>query len=325
LRGWIEPVTVGLGIVLGAQRERVGSRELALVYGTTGGEMSLAGIASHAGQAGNNPLFIIGMFLILVALLFKVAGVPFHMWLPDAYQGAPTPVTGFMAAGIKAAAFGGMLRLLTSAFAHPNVALGHAGWARILGLVAVASMTLGNLAAIRQENIKRMLAYSTIAQMGYLLIGPVVGSQLGVAAVLFYSLVYALMTIGAFGMVILLQHGTVLLDLDPEKMFSLLKVPAEKLKGRLIDDVKARVTSLRGLLGREVPFAEAASALRLGFAAAWGAELEEAELSKADRRRLVQTVKQLDVPVSGTMGFRKAELTAGGVALEEVDSRTMQS
>jgi len=80
----------------------------------------------------------------------------------------------------------------------------------------------------------------------------------------------------------LLQHGTVLLDLDPEKMFSLLKVPAEKLKGRLIDDVKARVTSLRGLLGREVPFAEAASALRLGFAEAWGAELEEAELSKAE-------------------------------------------
>jgi NADH-quinone oxidoreductase subunit N len=82
---------------------------MALVYGTTGGELSLPGIASRAGHAGNNPLFVVGVFLILAALLFKVAAVPFHMWLPDAYEGAPTPVTGFMAAGIKAAAFGGMI------------------------------------------------------------------------------------------------------------------------------------------------------------------------------------------------------------------------
>jgi NADH-quinone oxidoreductase subunit N len=174
---------------------------IALVYGITGGEMSLAGIASRAGQAGNNPLFVIGMFLILVALLFKVAGVPFHMWLPDAYQGAPTPVTGFMAAGIKAAAFGGMLRLLTSAFAHPSVAMGHAGWARILGLVAFASMTLGNLAAIRQENIKRMLAYSSISHAGYLLIG-VTAAGFGVpgarSTVILYLVAYVATTLGAF-------------------------------------------------------------------------------------------------------------------------------
>jgi NADH-quinone oxidoreductase subunit N len=163
--------------------------------------MSLAGIASRAGQAGNNPLFVIGMFLILVALLFKVAGVPFHMWLPDAYQGAPTPVTGFMAAGIKAAAFGGMLRLLTSAFAHPSVAMGHAGWARILGLVAFASMTLGNLAAIRQENIKRMLAYSSISHAGYLLVG-VTAAGFGVpgarSTVILYLVAYVATTLGAF-------------------------------------------------------------------------------------------------------------------------------
>lgn len=174
---------------------------MALVYGTTGGEMSLAGIASRAAQAGNNPLFVIGMFLILVALLFKVAGVPFHMWLPDAYQGAPTPITGFMAAGIKAAAFGGMLRLLGSAFAQPSVALGHAGWARTLGLVAFASMTLGNLAAIRQENIKRMLAYSSIGHAGYLLIG-VTATGFGVASakstIIFYLIAYVGTTLGAF-------------------------------------------------------------------------------------------------------------------------------
>jgi NADH-quinone oxidoreductase subunit N len=174
---------------------------MALVYGTTGGELSFSGIAARGGQAGNNPLFVIGVLLILVALLFKVAGVPFHMWLPDAYEGAPTPVTGFMAAGIKAAAFGGLLRLFGSAFAAPQVALGHAGWARLVGLVAFASMTLGNLAAIRQDNVKRMLAYSSIAHAGYLLVGmAAVGFGVAAAkpALIFYLAAYAATTLGAF-------------------------------------------------------------------------------------------------------------------------------
>jgi len=174
---------------------------MALVYGTTGGELSLSGIAARAGQAGSNPLFVVGVLLILVALLFKVAGVPFHMWLPDAYEGAPTPVTGFMAAGIKAAAFGGLLRLFGSAFAQPQVALGHAGWARLIGLVAFASMTLGNLAAIRQDNVKRMLAYSSIAHAGYLLVGmAAVGFGVAAAkpAIVFYLAAYAATTLGAF-------------------------------------------------------------------------------------------------------------------------------
>jgi NADH-quinone oxidoreductase subunit N len=174
---------------------------MALVYGTTGGELSLSGIAARAGQAGNNPLFVVGVYLILVALLFKVAAVPFHMWLPDAYEGAPTPVTGFMATAIKAAAFGGLLRLFGSAFAEPHVALGHAGWARILGLVAFATMTLGNLAAIRQDNVKRMLAYSSIAHAGYLLVGmAAVGFGVAAAkpALIFYLAAYAATTLGAF-------------------------------------------------------------------------------------------------------------------------------
>ena len=174
---------------------------MALVYGTTGGELSLSGIAARAGQAGDNPLFVIGVYLLLVALLFKVAAVPFHMWLPDAYEGAPTPVTGFMAAGIKAAAFGGLLRLFGSAFAQPQVALGHAGWARMLGLVAFATMTLGNLAAIRQDNVKRMLAYSSVAHAGYLLVGmAAVGFGVAAAkpALIFYLAAYAATTLGAF-------------------------------------------------------------------------------------------------------------------------------
>ena len=177
---------------------------MALVYGTTGGELSLPGIASRAVHAGENPLFVVGILLILAGLLFKAAGVPFHMWLPDAYQGAPTPVTGFMAAGVKAAAFAGMIRLLVSALAQPEVALGHAGWVRVLGLVAFASMVLGNLAAIRQDNVKRLLAYSSIAHAGYLLVGvAALGYQVTDAqpALIFYLAAYAATTVGAFAVV----------------------------------------------------------------------------------------------------------------------------
>jgi NADH-quinone oxidoreductase subunit N len=173
---------------------------MAVVYGTSGGQLSFQGIAA-VGAAGGNPLFIVGVYLVLVALLFKVAAVPFHMWLPDAYEGAPTPITGFMATGIKTAAFVGLVRLFGTAFANPALAQGHAGWARMLGLVALATMTLGNLAATRQEGVKRMLAYSSIAHAGYLLLG-VSAMGFGVvsarSAVAYYLLAYSAMTLGAF-------------------------------------------------------------------------------------------------------------------------------
>jgi NADH-quinone oxidoreductase subunit N len=177
---------------------------MALVYGTTGGELSYAGIAGKVGTAAKTPLFYLGEYFILIALAFKVAAVPFHMWAPDAYEGAPTPVTGFMAAGVKAAAFGGIVRLLGEAFSNPLLVFDNAGWASILSVLAAVTMTLGNLAALRQENVKRLLAYSSIAHAGYLLIG-VVAAGLGVAsakpAVLFYLVGYTFTTLGAFGVV----------------------------------------------------------------------------------------------------------------------------
>ena len=182
---------------------------MALVYGTTGGEMSLPGIAGGGAQAGNNPLFTVGMFLVLAALLFKVGAVPFHAWTPDAYEGAPTPVTGFMAAGIKAAAFAGLIRLVGSAFGRPEIALGHAGWAHILGLLAFASMTLGNLAAIRQDSVKRMLAYSSIAHAGYLLVGVAAigyGVTAAQPALIFYLAAYAATTLGTFAVAAWVGH-----------------------------------------------------------------------------------------------------------------------
>jgi NADH-quinone oxidoreductase subunit N len=177
---------------------------MALVYGTTGGELSYAGIASKVSQASKTPLFYLGEYFILVALGFKVAAVPFHMWAPDAYEGAPTPVTGFMSAGVKAAAFGAILRLLGTAFSSPLLVFDFTGWASVLAVIAALTMTLGNLAAIRQDNVKRMLAYSSISHAGYLLIG-VVASGLGVAsarpAVLFYLIGYTFTTLGTFGVV----------------------------------------------------------------------------------------------------------------------------
>jgi NADH-quinone oxidoreductase subunit N len=177
---------------------------MALVYGTTGGELSYAGIAGKVGTASKTPLFYLGEYFILIALAFKVAAVPFHMWAPDAYEGAPTPVTGFMAAGVKAAAFGGIVRLMSEAFGSPLLVFDNTGWASILSVLAALTMTIGNLAALRQENIKRLLAYSSIAHAGYLLIGVVAGG-LGVAsakpAVLFYLVGYTFTTLGAFGVV----------------------------------------------------------------------------------------------------------------------------
>jgi NADH-quinone oxidoreductase subunit N len=126
------------------------------------------------------------------------------MWAPDTYEGAPTPVTGFMAAGVKAAAFGGTVRLMGDAFGSPLLVFDNTGWASILSVLAAVTMTLGNLAALRQENVKRLLAYSSIAHAGYLLIG-VVAAGLGVAsakpAVLFYLVAYTFTTLGAFGVV----------------------------------------------------------------------------------------------------------------------------
>ena len=140
----------------------------------------------------------------LVALGFKIAAVPFHMWAPDAYEGAPTPVTAFMAAAVKAAGFAALIRLFVDAFARTELAFGAGGWASILSVIAVLTMTLGNLAALRQDNIKRMLAYSSISHAGYLLVGVVAIAVVGAEArgpLLYYLVAYTFTTIGAFGVV----------------------------------------------------------------------------------------------------------------------------
>jgi NADH-quinone oxidoreductase subunit N len=177
---------------------------MALVYGTTGGALSYAAIAAKVPQAAQTPVFFLGEYFILVALFFKVAVVPFHMWAPDTYEGAPTPVTGFMAAGVKAAAFGGIVRLLGSAFSNPLTVFDFTGWVDIVVVLAAVTMIVGNLAALRQENVKRMLAYSSIGHAGYIMVGIAamgLGSASAKPAVLFYLLSYTFTTLGSFGVI----------------------------------------------------------------------------------------------------------------------------
>ena len=173
---------------------------MALIYGATG-FTALADIAAAPAAAGGDPLLLAGVGLLLIGFAFKVAAVPFHMWTPDVYQGAPTPVTAFMSVGAKAAGFAALLRLLLTAFP----ALG-AQWAWPAAALAVLTMTWGNLAALRQDNLKRMLAYSSIAHAGYVLVGVAAGPE-GAGGVLFYLIAYTLMNMGAFAVLTALERA----------------------------------------------------------------------------------------------------------------------
>ena len=172
---------------------------MALVYGASGTTL-LPEIARRIGpDQASNPLLLIGVLLMGVGFAFKISGVPFHQWTPDVYQGAPLPVTAFMSVGTKAAAFAMILRVFD--FALPSVAL---EWQVLLAFVAAASMTLGNLLAIVQSSVKRLLAYSSIAQGGYMLVGVLAGGRAGISAVLFYLFAYLFMNFGAFAVLTVL-------------------------------------------------------------------------------------------------------------------------
>jgi NADH-quinone oxidoreductase subunit N len=175
---------------------------IALMYFVTG-TTKIGVLATMAGDLRllHNPVFLAGVGLLLVGFGFKVSLAPFHMWTPDAYEGAPTLVTAFMGAAVKAAAFAALIRVALLAF--PSVA---AATTDILWVLAVLTMTVGNFSALLQDNVKRMLAYSSIAHAGYVLVGLVAGGVAGGQAALFYLLVYAFMNLGAFGVIMLVAQ-----------------------------------------------------------------------------------------------------------------------
>jgi NADH-quinone oxidoreductase subunit N len=218
----LELMSLALYVLVGFQRNRLDSNEAAMKYFLLGAFASgflLYGIALLYGATGttqlgrmaaflagspllSNPLIAAGGLLLLVGFGFKVALVPFHMWTPDAYEGAPTTVTGYMSVGAKAAGFAALLRVILLALADLQT-----DWKPILTWIAILTMTVGNVTALLQNNLKRMLAYSSIAHAGYVLIALVAGGPDGAAAALFYLTVYSLMNLGAFGLLALLGRG----------------------------------------------------------------------------------------------------------------------
>lgn len=184
----------------------------ALLYGVTG-HTDLAGvgagIAAAESSGTNLPMILVALVLILVGLCFKVSLVPFHMWTPDAYEGAPTPATTYMAVVIKCGGFAMLLRVLLTMFGDAQLSSWSSGWPPVLAMIAVLTMTVANLIAGRQESVKRMLAYSSIAHAGYMLVAVVatIRAEPGATgSVLFYLLTYTAATAGAFGALILCGH-----------------------------------------------------------------------------------------------------------------------
>jgi NADH-quinone oxidoreductase subunit N len=215
----IEIMSVAVYVLVGLNRRRERSAEgaikyfllgafstafllygIALVYGATGTtSFTSIGETIERMHLETNPLLLVGVALILVGFGFKIAAAPFHMWAPDVYEGAPTPITAYMAAAVKAAAFAAFFRLWLEAF--PNLLL---AWHQPVWWLAAITMVVGNVTALAQRDIKRLLAYSSIAHAGYILVALVAGTALGSSAFLFYLFAYTMATMGAFAVVVAL-------------------------------------------------------------------------------------------------------------------------
>ena len=188
--------------VLGAIASGMLLYGMSMIYGATG-TLDITQIAAIiADQKQNGMVLVFGLVFLVVGLAFKLGAVPFHMWIPDVYQGAPTTVTSFIATAPKIAGFAMIMRLLVEAMGGMQ-----GDWQSMLVIMAVLSMAIGNIIAIAQTNLKRMLAYSTISHVGFLVLGILAGTQEGYSAAMFYTLTYALMSLGGFGMIILLARS----------------------------------------------------------------------------------------------------------------------
>ena len=205
MRGSLRSTEASLKYVLfGAVSSGIMLYGLSLLFGMTG-SMSFGGMRTAIMAGGVEPFgLLVAVILVLAGMSYKIAAVPFHFWCPDVYEGAPTPVAALFSVGPKAAGFALMIRFFyTTLAAGPDAAassgiIAQINWPLLLSVVSAVTMTYGNLVALRQENVKRLLAYSSIAHVGYLLMGFILMSEAGLIAILFYLLVYTLMNLGAF-------------------------------------------------------------------------------------------------------------------------------
>ena len=208
-------------LLLGAFSSGIFAYGLSLLYGLTG-STNLADIGRRLAQLlakdPHNPVAIVALLTTMTGLLFKIAAIPFHQWAPDAYEGAPTCITGFMSVAVKAAGWAMLLRILIgSPFQLGGLLAMRSIWVPLLVFVSIATMTGANFAALTQTNTKRLLAYSSIAHVGYMLLGLIAGTatQLnadGIKGILIYLLVYTFMNLGAFGVITSLRHRNVIGD-----------------------------------------------------------------------------------------------------------------
>jgi len=190
--------------VLGALASGMLLYGISMIYGATG-SVAIAGVADALAQSGmsdNRIVLSFGLVFLVVGLAFKLGAVPFHMWLPDVYQGAPTSVTLYIGSAPKLAAFALVIRVLTE-----GMGALHSDWQQMLVILAALSLATGNLIAIAQANIKRMLAYSTISHVGFLILGVLAGTPQGYSAALFYTITYVLMVTAAFGIILILSRA----------------------------------------------------------------------------------------------------------------------
>jgi NADH-quinone oxidoreductase subunit N len=196
-------------LLLGAFSSGIFLYGAALLYGSAG-TLSLPGIAKYLQTNPTGPMAAVGMGMLLVGFSFKVAAAPFHMWTPDVYDGAPSPLTGYMSVAVKAAAFAVFVRVFFAALPTLQV-----DWVQILWVLAALTMIVGNVVALVQDNIKRMLAYSSIAHAGYIMVGMVAGKELGASAILYYLLAYTFTNLGAFAVVALVgRKGEANINID---------------------------------------------------------------------------------------------------------------
>lgn len=201
--------------LLGAFSSGVLLYGMSLVYGVAGSTrlVDLAVALPQAISANGDLVLLVGVgvALLVAGLAFKVAAAPFHVWAPDAYEGAPTPVTAFMSVGVKAASFALLVRILVDGLGPLRAAVesGWPGWDLSVGVLAAVAMTWGNLAALTQKNAKRLLAYSAVAHSGYALLGVVAGNRMGYTGLVLYIVVYVAMNFGAFAVLIALRRGTI--------------------------------------------------------------------------------------------------------------------
>ena len=192
---------------------------MSILYGLTG-TTQLRSIATALVGQERDPRLMLAVIMVVAGMGFKIAAVPFHMWAPDVYEGAPTPITAFLSVGSKAASFAMLLRIFIEALPTMRVvtaglnpgASAVIGWSTMFYVLSVVTMTVGNFAALTQSNLKRMLAYSSIAHAGYLMIGVVAGTARGVTAMLIYLFVYAFMQLGAFAVITMLRRADVIGD-----------------------------------------------------------------------------------------------------------------